>query len=81
MAAGRRRQVAAAPSLALLISPAPLATAATWAAGNPLPERLHEVLPKELVVGRRVLIVGDLHGCFDELQASCGFAGFTQWAG
>ncbi|KAL4853877.1 5'-adenylylsulfate reductase 3 [Chlorella vulgaris] len=37
--------------------------------GNPMPYRLHHVLPTSTTRGRRVLIVGDIHGCHTELQA------------
>jgi hypothetical protein len=44
--------------------------------GNPLPPRLHEVVDEQLTIGRRVLLVGDVHGCFEELQEllrKCGY--------
>ncbi|KAI3431836.1 hypothetical protein D9Q98_010588 [Chlorella vulgaris] len=37
--------------------------------GNPMPYRFHHVLPTSTTRGRRVLIVGDIHGCHAELQA------------
>ena len=34
----------------------------------PLPEQMHKSIPDETVNGRRVLVIGDVHGCLDELQ-------------
>lgn len=34
-----------------------------------MPYRFHHVLPTSTTRGRRVLIVGDIHGCHAELQA------------
>lgn len=34
----------------------------------PLPEKLHHVLLEETIGDRQVLVIGDVHGCFDELQ-------------
>ena len=36
-------------------------------AGNPLPKLIHLELPKELA-SQRIIILGDVHGCDDELQ-------------
>ncbi|KAK9786067.1 hypothetical protein WJX73_009564 [Symbiochloris irregularis] len=44
--------------------------------GNKLPSPLHAVLAWEKQVKGRTIIVGDVHGCFDELQellAACSF--------
>ncbi|XP_013419278.1 uncharacterized protein LOC106179988 [Lingula anatina] len=36
---------------------------------TPLPKVLHQVLDNNIVQNRRVFVVGDIHGCYDELQA------------
>lgn len=45
-------------------------------AGNLPPRVQHAVLPAATTQGRRVIIVGDVHGCVDELRtllAKCGY--------
>jgi hypothetical protein len=34
----------------------------------PLPSKLHQVVEESDIGRRRVLVIGDVHGCFDELQ-------------
>eukprot|EP00897_Mesotaenium_endlicherianum_P004269 jgi/Mesen1/3870/ME000207S02871 len=44
-------------------------------AGAPLPDELHATLPPDVVGDRRIIIVGDIHGCcdeFEELLERCG---------
>ena len=36
--------------------------------GLPLPATLHQVLPKNKLEGKTLLIIGDVHGCCDELE-------------
>lgn len=36
--------------------------------GNPLPAVVHQILPPTATHSRRVLVVGDVHGCAEELQ-------------
>ena len=38
------------------------------AAGLPLPSPIHAVLPEELSRRGHIIIVGDVHGCSDELR-------------
>lgn len=40
-------------------------------AGNPLPHNVHDVLSPAFTLRRRVLLVGDIHGCYQELQVWC----------
>ena len=45
-------------------------------AGNPLPRPLHDWLPEAATEGRRVLLIGDIHGCYMELLdllEKCGY--------
>ncbi|EFN51188.1 hypothetical protein CHLNCDRAFT_141350 [Chlorella variabilis] len=37
--------------------------------GNPAPKELHVVLPPSATMWRRIIVVGDIHGCPEELQA------------
>ena len=37
-------------------------------AGNKVPRPLHAVLPWDKQINGRTVIVGDVHGCYDELQ-------------
>lgn len=37
-------------------------------AGNPLPKTIHATVPASATVGRRVIIIGDVHGCLEDLQ-------------
>jgi hypothetical protein len=37
-------------------------------AGNPLPPVIHQVVKQQQLGSGRLLVVGDVHGCFDELQ-------------
>jgi hypothetical protein len=37
-------------------------------AGNPLPAVVHQVVKQQQLGPGRLLVVGDVHGCFDELQ-------------
>ena len=36
--------------------------------GNPLPPKLHVKLTENDISGKRVFVVGDVHGCYDELM-------------
>ena len=40
--------------------------------GNPMPRPAHVILPESLTRHRRVIIVGDIHGCAEELQTLLG---------
>ena len=79
MAKAARVSAAAAGAAARRRSP-PLAAAhrrprpPAPAPGNPLPRPVHDRLPEHLTRGRRVLVVGDIHGCYDELQVGAGRA-------
>lgn len=53
----------------MLLAPASHpATFSGGPAGNPLPKAVHASVPASRTVGRRVIIVGDVHGCLEDLQ-------------
>lgn len=50
-------------------SQSPWASAPKTPTGTPLPPELHATLPQELQEKPQLLILGDIHGCIDELRA------------
>ncbi|KNC86702.1 hypothetical protein SARC_01168 [Sphaeroforma arctica JP610] len=70
-----RNILAAAPSLCALIGVRTASSSFITMASDPkklsqlqLPQRSHLKLPKDVVKEKEVLVFGDIHGCFDELQ-------------
>lgn len=47
-------------------------------AGNTPPRVLHSVLPPKATQGKRVIVIGDVHGCHKELQALLHKCNYTR---
>lgn len=47
-------------------------------AGNPLPDTVHLELSQAQLKSRRVILVGDVHGCLDELDILLHKCNFQQ---
>lgn len=84
--AGAKQQTGPPPTADLRVTassssleaPAPLPAPTCTPRGNPLPASIHASLTAEQLGSGRVLVVGDVHGCLEELRELLAAADFRQ---